>query len=193
MEHSPVGVGGNDGAPTLHCDVISPVGSTSCGLASAGTGPFTAVEGGPQASSSWAQARGPRGPAQPQRGPCRQEASGCGQAGKGLLVDLNSGWMERPPVRTTMGDAHPKHTNTPRRARRGPRTCQSSRWRLPGVRPCRPRAIPSGGGWAMGEGRWGAVPTRGDPEIPTEDAVSARAQDPEWWREEQSSLPASAA
>lgn len=52
---------------------------------------------------------------------------------------------------------------------------------------------PFGGGWAKGEGSWGAVPTRGDPEIPTEDAVSAHAQDPEWWREEQSGLPASAA
>lgn len=110
-ERSPIG--GNEGTPTLHCDVISQVGSTSCGLASAGTGPLRAVEGGPQPSSSRAQARGPRGPAQPQRGPCRQEASGCGQAGKGLLVDLNSGWTERPTVRTTMGDAHPKHTNTP--------------------------------------------------------------------------------
>lgn len=76
-------VGGNDGSPTLHCDVTSRVGSTSCGLASAWTGLLTAVEGGPQPSLSWAQARGPRGPTQPQRGPCRQEASGCGQAGKG--------------------------------------------------------------------------------------------------------------
>lgn len=41
-------VGGNDGTPTLHCDVISRVGSTSCGLDSAWTGPLTAVEGGPQ-------------------------------------------------------------------------------------------------------------------------------------------------
>ena len=108
-------VGGNDGTPTLPCDVISRVGSTSCGLASAWTGPLTAVEGGPQPSSSRAQARGPRGPAQPQRGPCRQEASGCGQAGRGpssgpqLRVDGKSQreppWeMPTPNTRTPPGE-----------------------------------------------------------------------------------------
>lgn len=186
-------VGGNDGTPTLPCDVISRVGSTSCGLASAWTGPFTAVEGGPQPSSSRAQARGPRGPAQPQRGPCRQEASGCGQAGRGpssgpqLRVDGKSqseNHHGRCPPQT---HEHPQESRE-RASNLSERPVEAA-WgpALPAT------GHPFGGGWGMGEGSRGAVPTRGDPKIPTEDAVSACTQDPEWWREEQSSLPASAA
>ena len=92
---------------------------------------------------------GPGGLHSPREAPAGRKPQAVGKLGGARPVDLNSRWMESPRVKTTMGYTHPKHTNTPRRAGRGPQTCQSGRWRQPGVWPCRPRAIPSGvgGGW----------------------------------------------
>lgn len=144
-EHLPVG--GNDGTPTLHCDVISRVGSTSCGLDSAWTGPLTAVEGGPQPSSSRAQARGPRGPAQPQRGACRASS------GPQLRVDGKSQSENHHGIHPPQTHEHPQES-WERASNLSERPVEAA-WGL--ALPA--TGHPFGGGWGMGEGSRGAVPT----------------------------------
>lgn len=104
-KHSPISE--NEETPTLHCDVTSWAGPASCGLASAWTWSLKAIKGQPQPSLSRAPARGPCSLHNPREAYAGRKPQVFAELGRACPADHNSGWIESPRVRTSMGDLTP--------------------------------------------------------------------------------------
>lgn len=93
-ERSPIG--GNEGTPTLHCDVISQVGSTSCGLASAGTGPLRQSKEAHSPARAGPRQGGPGGLHSPREAPAGRKLQAVAKLGRACWWTSTPGGRKGP-------------------------------------------------------------------------------------------------